>query len=106
MYSMRRPRRAIPMATRKQPEIRVAIKSPHPRTAGPPGRGSPRRRRWAPRWRKGAAGHGDHDTGDDGGVEPVLGRHPTGDGQCHGKGMAMMPTVMPAMRSRPKRATL
>ena len=30
--------------------------------------------------------HGDHDTGDDGGVEPVLGRHPTGDGQRHGKG--------------------
>jgi hypothetical protein len=28
MYSMRRPSRAIPMATRKQPEIRVAIKSP------------------------------------------------------------------------------
>ncbi|MNW69253.1 hypothetical protein D3C74_482210 [compost metagenome] len=28
MYSMRRPRRAIPMATRKKPEMRVAISRP------------------------------------------------------------------------------
>ena len=55
----------------------------------------------ARKWRSRIPGHGDDDAGDDGGIKPVLGRHPTGDGQRHGKGMAMMPTVMPAMRSRP-----
>ncbi len=33
----------------------------------------------------GAPGHGDHDTGDDGGVEAVLGWHAAGDGQRHGQ---------------------
>ena len=33
----------------------------------------------------GATGHGDHDTGDDGGIEAVLRRYAAGDGQCHGE---------------------
>ncbi len=34
----------------------------------------------------GSPGHGDDDASDDSGIKPVLGRHPTGDGQRHGKG--------------------
>jgi len=33
----------------------------------------------------GAAGHGDDDAGDDGGIETVLRRHTAGDGQRHGQ---------------------